>query len=82
MIAAEIKQISSRDFDDVCKRRFPAKGGLRRKNSRSEQSFIPNPGRTTEILQRLRMNLKDNFDRKMDAIVRRRLHASLFSVRR
>jgi len=82
MVPADVEQIGSGDFYDIGIGRFATKAGLRRQHCRGQQILVTYAVCAAELFDYFRVNLANDIDTEMDAIVRRGPHASLRNVLR
>jgi hypothetical protein len=71
MVFADVEQVSSCDFYDVGIGRFATKAGLWRKDCRRQQVFVTHAVCAAELFDYFEVNLANDVDAEMDAIVRR-----------
>ena len=71
MVLADVEQISSGDFYDIGIWRFATEAGLRRQHCRRQQVFVAYAVQAAELFDYFGVNLANDVDAKMDAIVRR-----------
>src|SRR5262249_7727758 len=71
MVLTDVEQVSSGDFYDVGIGRFATKAGVRRQNCRRQQISVTHAVSAAKLFDYLGVNLANDVDAEMEAIVRR-----------